>query len=141
MTSRITAEPVAVDDTVRELLREMESKRGYIYPTHQYLAEQDPAFLAIWNQLAGLALGHDESPDQPSAALPVKYREMIVSVLLAYRGSSTEGITAHVKRAIAHGATMRELLEAFEASVVPGGAPTFLAGVRAIMAAEEGGQA
>jgi alkylhydroperoxidase/carboxymuconolactone decarboxylase family protein YurZ len=40
---------------------------------------------------------------------------------------------AHMKRAIQHGATKRELLEALESAAVPGGGPTFAAGARALM--------
>jgi alkylhydroperoxidase/carboxymuconolactone decarboxylase family protein YurZ len=66
-------------------------------------------------------------------ALPIKYREMVIIGILAYRGGSQEGIFAHVRRAIEHGATKRELLEAIQSAAVPGGGPTFSAGARALM--------
>jgi alkylhydroperoxidase/carboxymuconolactone decarboxylase family protein YurZ len=51
--------------------------------------------------------------------------------------NSAEGVANHARRAIAHGATEQELLEAFEATVIPGGAPTFLTAVRGLMLARE----
>src|SRR5256885_14466724 len=63
----------------------------------------------------------------------VKYREMVILGILAFRGASQEGLLAHLKRAIAHGATKRELLEAMESAAVPGGGPTFATGARALM--------
>lgn len=118
---------------VDDVLAEMERVRGYVYPTHRYLAEVDPGFLESWNNLAGKALLHEGTEANPDAELPVKYREIVVSAVLAYRGASTEGLVAHLRRAISHGATKREILDAFEACAIPGGAPTFLAGVRALM--------
>ena len=44
-----------------------------------------------------------------------------------------------MRRAIQHGATKRELLEAIQSAAVPGGAPTFNAGVQALMALDDDG--
>ena len=41
---------------------------------------------------------------------------MVILGILAFRGASQEGILAHMKRAIQHGATKRELLEAMESA-------------------------
>ena len=57
-------------------------------------------------------------------ALAIKYREMVIIGILAFRGASQEGMLAHMRRAIQHGATKRELLEAIESAAVPGGGPT-----------------
>jgi alkylhydroperoxidase/carboxymuconolactone decarboxylase family protein YurZ len=73
-------------------------------------------------------------------ALPIKYREMVIIGILAFRGGSMEGMLAHLRRAIQCGATKRELLEAIQSAAVPGGGPTFSAGVRALMQLDaEGG--
>jgi alkylhydroperoxidase/carboxymuconolactone decarboxylase family protein YurZ len=66
-------------------------------------------------------------------ALAIKYREMVIIGILAFRGASQEGMLVHMRRAIQHGATKRELLEAMEAAAVPGGGPTFATGVRTLM--------
>ncbi len=118
--------------SAEQLIEQMKSARGYIYPAHQYITEADPAFLEVYNNLAGAALLH-EGHDEGDHALPAKYREMVVCAILAYRGS-VEGVTTHAKRAIALGATEKELFEAFQATMIPGGAPTFITGVRGLMA-------
>jgi alkylhydroperoxidase/carboxymuconolactone decarboxylase family protein YurZ len=70
--------------------------------------------------------------------LSVKYREMVIIGILAFRGRQ-EGVVAHMRRAIQHGATKRELLEATQAAAVPGGGPTLSAGVQALMQLEKEG--
>jgi alkylhydroperoxidase/carboxymuconolactone decarboxylase family protein YurZ len=114
-----------------ELLKTMEEDRGYIYPAHRYIAERDPGFLDTFNRLAGAALLHGNA-DDGTHALPAKYRELAVCCVLAFKGS-VDGVTTHARRAISLGATEQELFEAFEAIVIPGGAPAFLTGVRGLM--------
>jgi alkylhydroperoxidase/carboxymuconolactone decarboxylase family protein YurZ len=65
-------------------------------------------------------------------ALPVKTRELVAIAILAYR-TRDEGVYEHMKRALRHGATKQELLEAVETTIVPGGAPTFDCGIRSLM--------
>jgi len=50
-----------------------------------------------------------------------------------------EGVVTHMRRAVEHGATKRELLEAVYAAAVPGGGPTLSSGVQAIMQLEREG--
>ena len=61
----------------------------------------------------------------------MKYREMVIIGILAFRGRK-EGVIAHMRRAIEHGATKRELLEAIQSAAVPGGGPTFSTGAQAL---------
>jgi len=48
--------------------------------------------------------------DRRRQALPVKYREMVMTAILVFMGRR-EGAEAHLKRAIEHGATKRECLK------------------------------
>ena len=48
-------------------------------------------------------------------------------------------MVAHMRRAVAHGTTKRELLEAVQAAAVPGGGPTISTGVQALMELERTG--
>ena len=64
---------------------------------------------------------------------------MVILGILMYRGGSQEGLHAHMRRAIDHGATKRELLEAVQSAAVPGGGPTLSAGVKALMELDEAG--
>jgi alkylhydroperoxidase/carboxymuconolactone decarboxylase family protein YurZ len=90
------------------------------------VAREDPEYARARIPLSDLSVGEGK-------ALAIKYREMVIIGILAFRGASQEGMVAHLKRAIAHGATKRELLEALESAAVPGGGPTFAAGVRVRM--------
>jgi alkylhydroperoxidase/carboxymuconolactone decarboxylase family protein YurZ len=98
----------------------------YGYPYWEWVAREDPEYVKARKPLTDLSVGEGK-------ALPIKYREMVIIGILAYRGGSQEGILAHIRRAIQHGATKRELLEAIQSAAVPGGGPTFSAGVRALM--------
>ena len=100
-----------IADATQRLL----AKRGYSYPEFEWLAKQDPTYEQA--RLAyGAAIYTRENP-----VLPVKYREIIASVVLAFRGYPSIG--PHIRRAIREGATMQEVLEAFEVATVPGGFP------------------
>jgi len=101
----------------------------YGYAWTEWLAAEDPEFAAARQPLSALSTGEGKE-------LSVKYREMVIIGILAFRGR-LEGVTAHMRRAIQHGATKRELLEAVQAAGVPGGGPTLSTGVQAIMALEK----
>jgi alkylhydroperoxidase/carboxymuconolactone decarboxylase family protein YurZ len=105
----------------------------YGYPYWEWVAREDPEYVQARKPLAELSIGEGK-------ALPIKYREMVIIGILAFRGGSMEGMLAHLRRAIQCGATKRELLEAIQSAAVPGGGPTFSAGVRALMQLDaEGG--
>jgi alkylhydroperoxidase/carboxymuconolactone decarboxylase family protein YurZ len=110
------------------LLEQMAKERGYMHPSFLYLAEKDLDFLAAYNALYRCALNEGKE-------LPVKTREFIAMAILAYRGLA-DGVFEHAKRAMQHGATVQELMEAFETMVIPGGAPTFATGLAALMRIE-----
>lgn len=57
------------------------------------------------------------TPQKP--ALAVKHREIIAAVVLGYR--CYPSVDAHLRRALAEGATLREILEGFEAAAILGG--------------------
>ena len=64
---------------------------------------------------------------------------MVIIGILAFRGRK-EGVVAHMRRAIEHGATKRELLEAVQSAAVPGGGPTFSTGAQALMELDRRGR-
>lgn len=100
-------------------------------PVHEYMASERPELLRLYNDLAAAALEH--RPRSDGVELPPQYRELIVLGILAFRGTSTESLVSHIERALELGASRREVLDAFEATLVPGGAPTMLNGFRALM--------
>jgi len=101
----------------------MRRDRGYLYPEWELVAREAPEFVAAYNDLYRRALATD-------ARLPVKYRELVALGILAFRGES-QGLVHHIRRALEHGATRAEVLGALEAALVPGGALTYLNGLRA----------
>src|SRR5262245_21323893 len=113
--------------------RETESARAlaqaaspYGYPFWEWVAREDPEYVKARKPLTDLSVGEGK-------ALPLKYREMVIIGILAFRESSEDGIVAHMRRAIENGATKRGLLEAIQSAAVPGGGPCFAAGARALM--------
>jgi alkylhydroperoxidase/carboxymuconolactone decarboxylase family protein YurZ len=103
----------------------------YGYPFWDWVAKEDPEYVSARQPLSDLSIGEGKE-------LSVKYREMVIIGILAFRGRQ-EGIVAHMRRAIEHGATKRELLEAIQSAAVPGGGPTFSSGAQALMKLDQEG--
>ncbi len=109
-----------------QLIARMQAARGYIYPEWELAARTDPDFTEAYNRLYELALGEGRH-------VSAKVREFVAIALLAFRGAEREVLVAHMQRAIRLGATKEELFEVLEATMVPGGAPTFHRGVNALL--------
>jgi alkylhydroperoxidase/carboxymuconolactone decarboxylase family protein YurZ len=103
----------------------------YGYPFWDWVAREDPAYVKARQPLSELSVGEGK-------ALSIKHREMVIIGILAFRGRE-EGVVAHMRRAVQHGATKRELLEAIQSAAVPGGGPTFSTGVQALMKLDRDG--
>jgi len=97
----------------------------YGYPFWDWMAKEDPDYVRARGPLSAVSVGEGKE-------LSIKYREMVIIGILAYRGRE-DGVVTHMRRAIQHGATKRELLEAIESAAVPGGGPTLSTGVQALM--------
>lgn len=106
------------------------------HPAHAYLAAHCPDFFAHYDAAvrAALLLDADSSDvaEQSGAALPAKYREMVVICMLALLRASEESIAGHIERAIGLGLTEQELVGALQAAYVPGGAPALMHGIRSL---------
>ncbi len=109
------------------LIAKMKKDRGYIYPEWEFAARSDPDFVEAYNNLYRAALNDGQ-------ALDTKTRELVALGILAFRGD-TDAVKAHILRAMRLGATKQEILDAIETCIVPGGAPTFFVGLRALMKA------
>jgi alkylhydroperoxidase/carboxymuconolactone decarboxylase family protein YurZ len=103
----------------------------YGYPYWEWVAREDPEYVAARQPLSQLSIGEGK-------ALSIKHREMVIIGILCFRGRK-EGVIAHMRRAIEHGATKRELLEAIQSAAVPGGGPTFSTGAQALMELDHAG--
>ena len=87
----------------------------HAFSEFDWLARIDPAYETARRQLAKVVW----TPEQP--ALAVKYREIIAAVILGCRAYPT--IDRHLRRALAEGATLREIVEGFEVAAILGGFP------------------
>ena len=85
----------------------------YGYSDMDWAAQLDPTYAAARAEVRRLSVGED-------GTLSVKVKELVVMGVLASRGLQY-GVEAHMRRAIAHGATKEELFEAIKAAAVPGG--------------------
>jgi alkylhydroperoxidase/carboxymuconolactone decarboxylase family protein YurZ len=112
-----------------QLIARMKAARGYIYPEWELAARTDPDFTEAYNRIYELALGEGRH-------VSAKVREFVAIALLAFRGADRETLVAHMRRAIGLGATKDELFEVLEATLVPGGAPTFHRGLSALLEIE-----
>lgn len=108
-----------------------EQDNAYSYAWMEWLAKEDPDYIAARQPFSDFSAGEGK-------ALSIKYREMVMIGILAFR-SRQDAVAAHMRRAIEHGATKRELLEALYAAQVPGGGPTLSVGVQALIQLEQAG--
>jgi alkylhydroperoxidase/carboxymuconolactone decarboxylase family protein YurZ len=103
----------------------------YGYAWTDWLAREDPKWATARLSVSAMAFAEGQE-------LSVKHREMVAIGILCFRGRQ-DGVVAHMRRAIQHGATKRELLEAIQSASIPGGGPTLSAGVQALMQLEKDG--
>ena len=103
----------------------------YGYSEMDWAAQLDPAYAAARADVRRLSVGED-------GALSVKVKAFVVLGILASRGLQY-GVEAHMRRALAHGATKDELFEAIKAAAVPGGGMAYSVGVRALQTLEQDG--
>ncbi|MBI3989312.1 MAG: carboxymuconolactone decarboxylase family protein [candidate division NC10 bacterium] len=108
----------------KALAEQLRKDRGYLYPEWEMAAEVDPDFMTAYNEVYKKCLKEEKT-------LPLKYRELIASAIIAFRGEP-DSLYLHLKRAMEFGATKEEIFEAFQATLIPGGALTFLRGLRAL---------
>lgn len=94
-----------------------------------YLIQTDPEMFETYQNVyeKSLLVGKE---------LPAKYRELICMGILAFRGNRN-AVISHGRRAHGLGATLQEILDAAETTLIPGGAPTFLTYLAAAEAIEE----
>jgi alkylhydroperoxidase/carboxymuconolactone decarboxylase family protein YurZ len=103
----------------------------YGYSEMDWAAQLDPAYAAARAAVWRLSVGED-------GALSVKVKACVVLGILASRGLQY-GVEAHMRRALAHGATKDEVFEAIKAAAVPRGGMAYSVGVRALQALEQDG--
>lgn len=108
----------------------MRADRGYLSKGQELAARLTPDFVETFNELVARVALHSDA-HRAAAALEPKYRELIYLASLATRGLDG-GVYNHLRRAMAMGASLAEIVETFEVLVVPGGAPAYLMGMEVL---------
>lgn len=103
----------------------------YGYQDMDWAAELDPEFARARDVIRQHSVGE-------GGVLDVKTKEMVVIGVLASRGLQY-GVEAHMRRALAYGATKDELFEAIKAAAVPGGGVAYSVGIRALYQLDQEG--
>src|SRR5436190_1547142 len=106
MSSRRSAPKRAADLSITSKRPTGKSASPYGYPFWDWVAKEDPDYIAARQPMSELSFGEGKE-------LSIKHKEMVIIGILAFRGRK-DGCVAHMKRAIQHGATKRELLEAMQ---------------------------
>jgi alkylhydroperoxidase/carboxymuconolactone decarboxylase family protein YurZ len=114
----------------KELVKTMRGQRdGHVAKAFEYLAEIDPEFVAAYNQVAVLNFNYGEAAEHRE--LDARSKELIAIALLAsVRGNTTR---QHIRRALALGASRREIVEALEMAMHITGAPSLEFGLSEMM--------
>ena len=122
-----------MDSEENKLIEQIKSSRGWILPEQEFMVRRDIEFYRR----------HDEKFRHfmtRGNALPRKIIELLYIVALCVRlpGDETQTyVKNHIHQALDHGATEREILEAIELTIFPGGSPSMNAGVKAFRAVLE----
>ena len=106
------------------LLAEMERKRGYVLDLHRTLATRDPEFLEIYENLLEGAFLRERRLDR-------RTKELIYIGVLMALSTPRDHLVAHMRAAVAHGATERDVLEVLEQALAPCGVARFIEGMAA----------
>jgi alkylhydroperoxidase/carboxymuconolactone decarboxylase family protein YurZ len=114
-----------VDERGIRLLEAMRAKRGYVLPTHEFLAAHDPDFLEGYDAFFSSAMGED-SP------LPRKIREFVLMAADLCLGQAPNVVGSHAKRAMEDGATREEVLAVIEIATLAHAARSLSAGIPAL---------
>ncbi|MGB3438150.1 MAG: carboxymuconolactone decarboxylase family protein [Actinophytocola sp.] len=106
--------------TGEEIVEQAKARRGgKLLPVHELMAEVDPQILRRYDQLTAELL----FPEEPKALDLKTHYLVLVGVTTAVKGDP-DGVIWSAKRAMQHGASRREVLEAVLLSGLPGGMPT-----------------
>ncbi len=99
-----------------KLLEEIRSNRGYTIPLHEVLAKEDPEVLSAYDNMLQNTYLKDRRLDG-------KTKELIYVGVLVSLGSEEGHIRAHMEKAVRHGATKHDVLEAIELTIAAAGVP------------------
>lgn len=102
-----------------------------VLPMHEYLADHHADGLEGYNSFLTSSIYENE-------ALEPKYREMVLASICVAVGSSTPVVAAHCRKALDHGATREELIQAIEMTAAVMATRGMGAGLSALLEADDG---
>ena len=111
-------------EQAQERLNDLFQRRGYVVGFHKLMVQADPEWIERYDALIGHTYLDERELDR-------KTKELCQVVVLSALRSDTDHIAAHVRQAIAHGATEQEVLEALESVLALIGGLGFGAGLKA----------
>ncbi|MFQ5896165.1 MAG: carboxymuconolactone decarboxylase family protein [Nitrospinota bacterium] len=117
--------PETREQKVRRITERIHHDRGFVYDVLGFGVQLDPDYFEIYSQM------HWGFFKEEPRHLDPKTRELIELGILAFKGMGYSVYT-HAKKALRLGATMEELLEAFEVASIGGGAPVLMEGLTAL---------
>lgn len=100
-----------------------------VLPMHSYLAHNDPATLAGFNDFLTATIYDNDSLEE-------KYKEIVLACACVAAGSGQPVIAAHCRKAMAVGATRGEVLQALEITAAVFATRAMGAGVMAMLEVE-----
>jgi alkylhydroperoxidase/carboxymuconolactone decarboxylase family protein YurZ len=112
-----------------EVLDAIRAAGRKVLPLHTYLAHNDPAALAGFNQFLTSTIYDNDS-------LPEAYKEIVLACACVAAGSGQPVIAAHCRKALAAGASRGEVLQALEITAAVFATRAMGAGVMAMLEVE-----
>ena len=113
-----------MDSEGKQLLEEIKAKRGFVLDFHRLLAEEDPQFLRRYEDMVSAAYADVRTLDK-------KTKELIFIAALMCLEAEPAHLGAHMKLAIEHGASKKEILEVLECVYPPCGTLRFMNALKA----------
>jgi alkylhydroperoxidase/carboxymuconolactone decarboxylase family protein YurZ len=120
-TDRIEDLDPAIAPDIADGYKEIAAERGYHFSTFEWLAKRDPDFDRVRLDMVRATY------TRADGVLPAKYRELIASAILAFRGYPS--LKLHLARALREGASVAEVVQALEMASIPGGMATLHFGI------------
>lgn len=114
------------------ILQRMVERRGSYLPLHEMMAELDPGFLELFDEIYCHTMGIDPAPG--ANGLEVRYRELICACACAMMPVPIEVTMHHFRAAMQAGLTEKQAIEGVHALLIPAGGIAVSNGVRALIA-------
>lgn len=114
-----------------EILGRIAERRGSVLGVHPLMAELDPDFLDLFDEMYVHTLGYKPIDE---GSIPAMYRELICACACAIVAAPESTIARHLRRAYELGLTEQQAIEGFHSLLIPVGGLPIAAALRAMIA-------